>query len=134
MTQLGGKNPAIVFRSANLNTAIPTLVRSCFLNQGEICLCTSRIYVEREIYDVFVRKFVNETKKLKVGAPEDANTFIGPLISQEHLAKVKGYVDMAEQQGAHIHCGANFEVNLPEHVRNGYFIVPTVISEVSSRH
>lgn len=128
---MGGKNPAIVFKDANLKIAIPGLMRSCFLNQGEICLCTSRIYVQRDIFDEFLRLFVCETKKLKVGDPLHKSTFIGPLISREHLAKVKSYVELAQEEGAKIHCGASFEVNLPLENQNGYFFPPTVVSNCS---
>ena len=65
--ELGGKNPALVFADANLEKAVPTLIRAAFLNQGEICLCTSRMYVHENIFDTFLIKFVEETKKLKIG-------------------------------------------------------------------
>ncbi|KAI1293774.1 2-aminomuconic semialdehyde dehydrogenase [Halotydeus destructor] len=129
--ELGGKNPAIVFNDVDLNCVIPQLLRSCFLNQGEICLCTSRLYVQSDIYDEFLERFVSEARKLKVGDPLDSDTFMGPLISKEHLDKVFSYVNIAKAEGATIHCGGTFERNLPSHNANGYFFRPTIVSGVT---
>ncbi|WAR26725.1 AL8A1-like protein [Mya arenaria] len=85
---LGGKNPGIIFDDADLEKCIPTTIRSSFMNQGEICLCTSRLYVQRGIYQTFLDRFVAEAKKLVVGDPKSPDTFTGALISKEHLAKV----------------------------------------------
>lgn len=127
--ELGGKNPGMIFDDADLEKCIPTTTRSSFMNQGEICLCTSRLFVQRGIYSTFVERFVQETKKLVVGDPRAEGTFMGALISKEHLAKVKGYVDIARQEGASILCGDE-ELNLPEKNKKGYFIRPTVITNV----
>ncbi|XP_051471048.1 2-aminomuconic semialdehyde dehydrogenase isoform X2 [Apus apus] len=85
--ELGGKNPAIVFDDADLTQCIPTTLRSSFANQGEICLCTSRIFVQRGIYSEFLKRFVAEAKKWKVGNPSDPTVDVGALISKEHLEK-----------------------------------------------
>ncbi|CDR18071.1 unnamed protein product, partial [Oncorhynchus mykiss] len=86
--ELGGKNPAIVFSDADLDQAVTTTVRSSFSNQGEICLCTSRIYVERSIYPEFLKRFVAAARKWKTGAPSDPDNNNGALVSREHLEKV----------------------------------------------
>lgn len=86
--ELGGKNPAIIFDDADLSQCIPTTVRSSFANQGEICLCTSRIFVQRGIYSEFLKRFVAEAKKWKTGNPSDPTVDVGALISKEHLEKV----------------------------------------------
>ncbi|VFV20252.1 aldehyde dehydrogenase family 8 [Lynx pardinus] len=86
--ELGGKNPAIIFEDANLEECIPTTVRSSFANQGEICLCTSRIFVQKSIYSEFLKKFVAATRMWKVGIPSDPSASIGALISKAHLEKV----------------------------------------------
>ncbi|XP_052780177.1 2-aminomuconic semialdehyde dehydrogenase-like [Mya arenaria] len=127
--ELGGKNPGIIFDDADLEKCIPTTIRSSFMNQGEICLCTSRLYVQRGIYQTFLDRFVAEAKKLVVGDPKSPDTFTGALISKEHLAKVKGYVTIARQEGATILCGEE-PLNLPERNKTGYFMRPTVISDV----
>ncbi len=87
--ELGGKNAAIVFDDADVDKAVATLVRSCFLNQGEICLCTARLFVQDGVYDELLGKLVEATKKLKVGDPEDKDVFMGALNSKPHLEKVK---------------------------------------------
>ncbi|XP_019405783.1 PREDICTED: aldehyde dehydrogenase family 8 member A1 isoform X1 [Crocodylus porosus] len=129
--ELGGKNPAIIFEDADLDQCIPTTVRSSFANQGEICLCTSRIFVQRGIYHEFLKRFVEETKKWKVGSSSDPTANMGALISKEHLKKVKKYVKKADAEGARILCGEGIEaLQLPARNQNGYFMLPTVITEV----
>ncbi|RWS02476.1 aldehyde dehydrogenase family 8 member A1-like protein [Dinothrombium tinctorium] len=130
--EMGGKNAAIVFKDVNLQSTIPNLIRSCFLNQGEVCLSSSKIYVEKEIYDDFVELFVTETKKLKVGNPLSSDTFIGALISKDHLEKVKSYVKIAESENAEIKCGGiDCDFQLDDHVKNGFFFAPTVITNIN---
>ncbi|KAJ8409661.1 hypothetical protein AAFF_G00217200 [Aldrovandia affinis] len=86
--ELGGKNPAIIFQDANLEECIATTVRSSFSNQGEICVSTSRIFVERSIYPEFLQRFVEAVQKWKTGVPTDTSSNNGALISKEHLEKV----------------------------------------------
>jgi aminomuconate-semialdehyde/2-hydroxymuconate-6-semialdehyde dehydrogenase len=114
--ELGGKNPTIVFGDADLEQAFPTVIRAAFWNQGEICLCGSRIFVERSIYERFVDGFVERTKALHIG--DD----VGALISEAHLRKVLGYVDLAKEEGGTIVTGGN-RID-----RRGYFVEPTVIT------
>ena len=88
--ELGGKNAALVFADANLDVAVKTLIQGAFKNQGEICLCTSRIYVQDSIYNTFLERYVNETRKLKIGDPNDPEVFMGAMNSKIHLEKVIG--------------------------------------------
>ncbi|HEX7151155.1 MAG TPA: aldehyde dehydrogenase [Thermoanaerobaculia bacterium] len=120
--ELGGKNPNVIFADADLEQAIPTSIQSSFANQGEICLCGSRIFVERTIYDEFCEHFVAATKKLRIGDPADAATDVGALISQAHLDKVLGYIALAQEEGGVIAAGGN-RVDRP-----GYFVEPTVVT------
>ncbi|XP_069743380.1 2-aminomuconic semialdehyde dehydrogenase isoform X2 [Narcine bancroftii] len=129
--ELGGKNPAIIFDDANLDESIPTTVRSSFTNQGEVCLCTSRIFVQKNIYSEFLEKFVEGARKWKVGIPSDPTANMGALISREHLEKVKSYINLAKNEGAKILCGEGIDsLNIPEKNRTGYFLLPTVITEI----
>lgn len=124
--ELGGKNPNLIFADCDLDQAVETTLRSSFLNQGEICLCGSRIYVEDTIYDEFVERFVSETQKLKVGDPSDPSTFMGALISEAHLHKVKSYLAVAEAEGGRILCGGG-RPELDSRFSKGFFLNPTVI-------
>ncbi|XP_010290904.1 PREDICTED: aldehyde dehydrogenase family 8 member A1 isoform X2 [Phaethon lepturus] len=129
--ELGGKNPAIIFDDADLTQCIPTTLRSSFANQGEICLCTSRIFVQRGIYSEFLKRFVAEAKKWKVGNPSDPTVNVGALISKEHLEKVRSYVKKAQAEGARVLCGEGVDsLALPTGNKKGYFMLPTVIAEV----
>ncbi|XP_010023050.1 PREDICTED: aldehyde dehydrogenase family 8 member A1 isoform X2 [Nestor notabilis] len=129
--ELGGKNPAIIFDDADLSQCIPTTLRSSFANQGEICLCTSRVFVQRGIYSEFLKSFVQEAKKWKAGNPSDPTVDMGALISKEHLEKVKSYVKKAQAEGARVLCGEGVDsLALPAGNQKGYFMLPTVIAEV----
>jgi aminomuconate-semialdehyde/2-hydroxymuconate-6-semialdehyde dehydrogenase len=114
--ELGGKNPTVIFADADLDQAIPTALRASFWNQGEICLCGSRIFVEQPVYDAFVDRFVKMTRDLRLG--ED----YGALISAAHLEKVLGYISLAKEEGGTVASGGN-RVD-----QKGYFIEPTVIT------
>ena len=121
--ELGGKNPNIIFADADLDEAIATTLRSSFLNQGEVCLSGSRIYVERPIYDEFLTKFVEETKKLKVGNPFDENTNVGALVSEEHYNKVTSYLEIAKEEGGTFLTGGK-----AADMKKGFFVEPTIIT------
>lgn len=120
--ELGGKNPNVIFADADLDDAIATSIRSSFWNQGEICLCGSRIFVERAIYDQFVERFVAATKELRIGDPMDPQTDVGALISEAHLEKVLRYLELAKDEGGTIVTGGN-RVGRP-----GFFLEPAVIT------
>ncbi|KAH7969403.1 hypothetical protein HPB52_017748 [Rhipicephalus sanguineus] len=129
--EMGGKNAAIVFEDADLKKCIATLIKASFLNQGEICLCTSRIYVHKKIYQTFTDMFVQEARKLKVGPPQSESVFMGALVSKEHLEKVKFYIKLAMQDGGKVLCGGlGEEPKLPKENKNGYFLLPTVITDL----
>ncbi|HVT02230.1 MAG TPA: aldehyde dehydrogenase family protein, partial [Thermoanaerobaculia bacterium] len=123
--------PNIIFADANLEEAIPTSIQSSFANQGEICLCGSRILVERSIYDQFVERFVERTRQLVVGDPLDDRTDLGALVSRDHLAKVKGYIALAREEGE-ILSGGNHPRDLPAKLQSGFFLEPTVVAVAKS--
>ncbi|MCF8563186.1 aldehyde dehydrogenase [Alicyclobacillus tolerans] len=125
--ELGGKNPNIVFADADLNDAIETTIRSSFSNQGEVCLCGSRVYVERPLYETFVNRLVDRASQLVVGDPMDAGTNVGSLISEEHLLRVEGFIERAVQQGGRVLCGGK----RPSHVACGSYLEPTIIVDVN---
>lgn len=124
--ELGGKNPNIVFADADLEQAIPTSIRSSFWNQGEICLCGSRIFVERPVYDEFLERFVAAARELRVGDPLDETTDVGALISEAHLRKVLGYIELAKEEGGSVIAGGR-RLDRP-----GWFVEPTVITGLAS--
>jgi aminomuconate-semialdehyde/2-hydroxymuconate-6-semialdehyde dehydrogenase len=126
--ELGGKNPTIVFDDVDLDAVLPTLVRASFANSGQICLCGSRVLVQRSIYARFAAAFVHRVKSLRVGDPLDVATDLGPVVSAEHRAKVEQCVALARQEGAMVLCGGGRPQALPERCRDGYFLEPTVVS------
>ena len=129
--ELGGKNPTIIFEDANLEQAISTTVRSAFTNQGEICLCGSRILIHDTIYEQFKIEFIKQVQQLKVGDPFEADTKIGALVSEGHINKVKSYIDLAIQEGGTVLCGGN-SVYPKGACEKGYFLEPTVIEGLSN--
>ena len=126
--ELGGKNPTIVFGDVDLQHVVPETLRASFANQGQICLCGSRILVERSIHDAYVEAFVARAKALRVGDPSDATSDQGALVSADQLAKVEEYVALAQEEGGTIACGGKRPTDLPERCANGYFHEPTVIT------
>src|SRR5207302_2049456 len=124
--ELGGKNPVIVFDDCNFDDVLATTVRSSFSNQGEICLCGSRVFVQDAIYDRFKSEFVARAKRLRVGDPTDPATEQGAIISAEHFAKVRGYLDLARKEGGTILCGGEV-VSPPGRCAKGWFLAPAVI-------
>jgi aminomuconate-semialdehyde/2-hydroxymuconate-6-semialdehyde dehydrogenase len=126
--ELGGKNPNIIFADCNYEKMLATTVHSSFANQGQICLCGSRILVEEKIYAQFKKDFIKKVAQLKVGNPSEESTNIGALVSKEHLEKVKSYIDIATQEGGKLLFGGNKVV--VKGSENGYYLEPTII-EVS---
>jgi aminomuconate-semialdehyde/2-hydroxymuconate-6-semialdehyde dehydrogenase len=126
--ELGGKNPNVVFADADLEQAVATSIQSSFSNQGEICLCGSRLFVERTAYDEFLDRFLAATKRLRIGDPQDDATEVGALVTEAHRRKVEGYVALAEEEGGEILTGGKRPADLPERVRGGWFLEPTVIA------
>lgn len=124
--ELGGKNPTLVFADCDFDAAVAGALRAAFTNQGEICLCGSRILVERSIYERFRDAFVAGTKKLKVGDPRDAGTDVGALVSKPHYDKVLACIARARKEGATILCGGE-ALKLTGRLAGGWFVGPTVI-------
>lgn len=142
--ELGGKNPNIIFADCNYDEMLETTVRSSFANQGQICLCGSRIFVERPIYEKFKTDFIEKVSKLKIGDPLDDSTNIGAVVSKQHLEKVLSYIDLAKEEGGKILLGGNrvdlsnesYKLNNPQSAtRNpqltGWFIEPTIIENLA---
>jgi len=129
--ELGGKNPNIIFEDADLDKAVATSVKAAFSNQGQICLCGSRIYVQESIYNVFRDKFILEVAKLKVGDPKEDSTNIGAVVSKAHFEKVLSHIDIAKDEGGRILIGGH-SVKLKGRCENGYFIAPTIIEGLKS--
>ena len=125
--ELGGKNPIIVCEDADLERAMPHIVRSAFSNQGEICLCGSRILVHRARLSEFMEAFTARVAGLKVGDPLDAESDMGALVSQQHLEKVESYIELARAEGGKIATGGKRPKTLPKHCRDGSFLEPTVV-------
>ncbi|MEV0600413.1 2-hydroxymuconic semialdehyde dehydrogenase [Streptomyces sp. NPDC050315] len=125
--ELGGKNPALVFADADFEAAVEGTVRSAFTNAGQVCLCTERVYVERAIFGDFVEALAERARALRVGAPYDEHTQMGPLVSAEHRDKVLGYYRLAEQEGAKIHTGGGVP-SFGDERDGGFFVEPTVMS------
>ncbi|MFZ6013248.1 MAG: aldehyde dehydrogenase [Bacteroidota bacterium] len=125
--ELGGKNPNIIFADCNLEQALSTSILSSFSNQGEICLCGSRILVERSLYETFVNEFVKRTQALTVGDPLDEKTKVGALVSESHMRKVLSYISLAVQEGGKVIAGGK-QVALNGRCSQGYFVEPTIIT------
>lgn len=123
--ELGGKNPNLIFADCDYEKMLEVTVRSSFANQGQICLCGSRIFVEKSIYEKFKRDFIEKVKELKVGDPFDAKTNIGALVSKPHLEKVESYIKLAEEEGGKILYGGKRVV--VKDLENGYYLQPTII-------
>lgn len=128
--ELGGKNPNIIFADCDYEKMLSTTMLSSFANQGQICLCGSRIFVERSIYEKFKTDFVAKTQKLVVGAPADEKTKIGAVVSEQHMGKILSYVELAKEEGGKILCGGH-RVKLEGEYANGYYIAPTIIEGLS---
>ncbi len=126
--ELGGKNPNIIFADADLDAAITGSVRSSFANQGQVCLCGSRVFVERSAYNEFVNRFIGKTSKLKIGDPLEAATDQGAIVNKTQLDKIKFYVDLAQKEGGKIALGGTAPEPINDRCRNGYFFPPTVIT------
>lgn len=124
--ELGGKNPNLIFADCNFEEMLNTTVRSSFSNQGQICLCGSRIYVQRPVYEKFKSAFIEKVRALQVGDPMKLNTNTGAVVSKQHAEKILSYIALAKQEGGTILTGGH-AVNLKGSCSKGWFIAPTVI-------
>lgn len=123
--ELGGKNPNIIFADCDFEKALKTSLHSSFANQGQICLCGSRIFVERAIYEKFRDAFIEKAAKLKVGSPYDSGTQVGALVSKAHLEKVQSYISLAQEEGGNLLCGGEV-VTLGDGYAGGFYMQPAV--------
>ncbi|MGQ4597956.1 2-hydroxymuconic semialdehyde dehydrogenase [Nocardia sp. R6R-6] len=123
--ELGGKNAAIIFDDANLEAALDGLTRSIFLNTGQVCLSTERVYIQRGIFDQFTAELVQRGRALRLGAPDEPSTTTGPLISRQHRDKVLSYYDLAVQEGAEVLLGGGVP-DLGAPLDGGAWIQPTL--------
>ncbi len=128
--ELGGKNPNIIFADCDFDKMLDETIRSSFLNQGEICLCGSRIFIERSIYEKFKTAFLAKVASQKVGNPMDAATRIGAIASKQHFDKILSYIELAKQEGGVILAGGK-AISLEGECANGWFIEPTVIENLA---
>src|SRR2546425_4622102 len=126
--ELGGKNPNIIFADADLDAAIAGSVRSSFANQGQVCLCGSRVFVERSAYDDFVNRFLDKASQLKLGDPLDEKTEQGAIVNKAQLEKIKFYVDLAQKEGGKVALGGSAPESINDRCRDGYFLPPTVLT------
>ncbi len=129
--EMGGKNPVIIFADCDYQETLQATIRSSFSNQGEICLCGSRILVEQSLYDRFVSDFLSRTRALSVGDPESAKSDLGAINSKRHFDKIISYIDLAKQEGGKILCGGK-QVKLDGRCAEGWFMEPTVIAGLPS--
>ena len=124
--EMGGKNPNIIFSDCDLEKTLQTTMRSTFTNQGEVCTCSSRLYIERPLYETFKARLTQKAQELRVGDPEKQETEMGALISKGHLEKVLSYVDLARQEGGVILCGGE-QLHLKGENAGGFFMAPTLV-------
>ena len=123
--ELGGKAANIVFEDANLDKAIPVSIQAAFMNSGQVCLAGSRILVQRSILDEFLERFKKAAMELKVGDPQNEETKMGPVVSEEHYKKVTSYLEIAKEENATLICGGK-RPELPDYLNNGFYLEPTV--------
>jgi aminomuconate-semialdehyde/2-hydroxymuconate-6-semialdehyde dehydrogenase len=128
--ELGGKNPNVVFADADMDDAIKTSLRSSFQNQGQICLCGSRILVEKNAYPAFLERFVAGAGTLRQGDPLDPATEQGAVVSKAHYDKIMSHIALARQEGGNVVCGGSPAGPFGDRCKNGYFIQPTVITDL----
>ncbi|MGS0891056.1 5-carboxymethyl-2-hydroxymuconate semialdehyde dehydrogenase [Burkholderia stagnalis] len=132
--ELGGKSPVLIFDDADFDRALDASLFTIFSINGERCTAGSRIFVQRTIYDRFVREFARRANNLVVGDPSDPATQLGAMITPQHWEKVTGYIRIGEQEGARLVAGGvDKPAALPDRLRNGNFVRPTVFADVDNR-
>jgi acyl-CoA reductase-like NAD-dependent aldehyde dehydrogenase len=130
--ELGGKAPNIVFADADMEQAVNGAMMGIFFNQGQVCCAGSRIFLAEEIKDEFLDRFKEKAQKVKVGDPMDAGTHMGPQVSEEQLDRIKGYVDIAREEGAQVLTGG-CPPQLEGDFQKGYFFQPTIFGDVNNQ-
>ena len=131
--ELGGKSPVLVFEDADLERALDAALFTIFSLNGERCTAGSRIFVQESVYDKFAAEFVERAQRVRIGDPRDKATQLGSLITPQHWEKVHGYVELARKEGATVATGGERPTGLPDRVKNGNFIQPTVFTGVDNR-
>ena len=135
--ELGGKSPFVIFDDADLDRALDAAIFMIFSNNGERCTAGSRILVQQSIYADFVARFTERARKIVVGDPQDEKTTFGPMVSRNHLAKVRSYIELGPKEGATMLCGGierpSYAAELPAHVAGGNYVWPTVFADVDNR-
>jgi aminomuconate-semialdehyde/2-hydroxymuconate-6-semialdehyde dehydrogenase len=129
--ELGGKNPTLVFADCDFEDTVENVVRAAFSNQGQVCLCGSRIYIESSLYQKFRQAFINKVNAIKIGDPLDKDTQHGALVSEPHMQKVLSYIELAQQEGGKILTGGK-QVKITGRCEKGYFVQPTVIENLDN--
>jgi len=129
--ELGGKNPALIFADCDFNKTVDEVFRASFANQGQICLCSSRLYIERGIYDKFKKSLVAKAQALSPQDPLLEHTQMGAIVSNDHLTKIKQYIELAKQAGGTVLCGGE-QVHLTGRCAQGYFLQPTIIEDLNN--
>lgn len=126
--ELGGKNPTVVFADCDYEAALASVLRSSFTNQGQICLCGSRLYVERPIYERFVADLTAKVKALKIGDPLEEDTEIGAIVSKDQFDKDRYYIQLAQEEGGELLCGGSVAPAPNARCADGWFLQPTLIA------
>ena len=129
--EMGGKNPAIIFTDCNYNKMLETVVQSSFSNQGQICLSSSRILIQTEIFQRFKKDFIGKVNKLIVGDPQDHESNLGAVSSKNHFNKILNYIKLAEKEGGEILFGGK-ALKLSGRCKKGWFIEPTIIEGLNN--
>lgn len=127
--ELGGKNPNIIFEDCDFEKSLSTTMLSSFANQGQICLCGSRVFIQKGIYEKFKKELIKKTKALRVGDPQEEDVQIGALVSKGHMEKILSYIELAKKEGGKILCGGK-QIKLSGRCENGYFVEPTIIENL----
>ena len=130
--ELGGKNPALIFADCDFDNTVEQVFRASFANQGQICLCASRLYIERPIYEKFKQALVDKAKALQPNDPLLDDSQMGALVSKSHLEKVLGYIELAKAKDGKILAGGK-QVNLAGRCQKGYFLQPTIIENLDNQ-
>jgi aminomuconate-semialdehyde/2-hydroxymuconate-6-semialdehyde dehydrogenase len=128
--ELGGKNPNIIFDDCDFDEMMKVTMRSSFANQGQICLCGSRILVQRGIYERFKEEFVARCKRHKVGPPKEESSKMGAVVSKSHMEKVLSYIELAKEEGGEVLCGGH-RIIMEGDYANGWYLAPTIIDGLS---
>lgn len=130
--ELGGKNPTLVFADCDFERTVNEVARSAFANQGQICLCGSRIYIEHSIYKKFTAALVKKVEELVIGDPLDEKTQFGALVSKQHMQKVLNYIELAQKEGGELLTGGE-QIKMDGRCADGYFVQPTIIAGLKNK-